>query len=200
MSDNENTRSFLRQNPLIVASIALPLLVVVLFVLASTLPKLFTDAPRHDLVFVVPHYGTAGRVPASLDVVVDEGRVVAVVRNKHEQAMYPVPVVFRYEAADGDVSRLDIELPDDWSGIESGETFAVTGLDAVRIDTSVRAPDGYEFRDAAYRGGLIFEVFGVRGRRQGISVVKNGAVHRIPVPGTGDRWYGQAIFLGWAVD
>lgn len=200
MPESDNPPSFLRQNPLIAASIALPLLVVLLFALATALPKFFTDPPRHDIVFVVSHFGSTERVPASLDVVVEDGQVVAVVRSKHDQGMFPVPAVFVYDPIDDDVRRLDIELPDDWSEAAVGETFSVSGLDAARIDTSTRAPDGYEFRDAGYRGGFMFELFGTGGRRQGISIVNNGAVHRIPIPGTGDRWYGQALFLGWIVD
>lgn len=200
MTTDHNNLTAWRRNPLLFASIALPLLVVALFALASIVPRLVTDGPQHGLVYVLPHYGSSERVPASLDVTVDDGRIVAAVLHRNDENLYPMPAIFLYEPDADDLRRLDIELPADWSQVANGTKMPVTGIGASRIDPSLRAPDGYEFRDAGYRGGLLFDLFGAGGRRDGISIVKNGAVHKIPLPAGHDRWYGQAAFLGWVVD
>lgn len=200
MSTEHDSLNAWRRNPLIVASIALPLLVVALFALASIVPRLITDGPEHGLVYVLPYHGSADRIPASLDVAVNDGRIVATVLHRNDENLYPMPAVFLYEPDPDALRRLDIELPADWSQVTSGTQLPVTGIGSGRIDTSLRAPDGYEFRDAGYRGGLLFDLFGAGGRRDEISIVKNGAVWRIPLPAAHDRWYGQAVFLGWIVD
>lgn len=200
MTTDHDTLSAWRQNPLIVASIALPLLVVALFASASILPKLITEAPQYSLVYVLPHYDPAANVPASLDVTVDAGRIVATVVHRNENSLYPMPAIFLYEPENDTVRRLDIEVPEDWSQPAIGARLPVTGIGSGRIDPSLKAPDGYEFRDVGYRSGLLFDLFGAGGRRGGISIVKNGAVRKIPLPAGHDRWYGPAAFLGWVVD
>ena len=50
-SANEtNMKTFLRENLMIVVSIALPVLVTLLFVLSSVLPGLYATPPAHDLL------------------------------------------------------------------------------------------------------------------------------------------------------
>ena len=43
---------FARQNAALVAGISLPIVVVVFFLLATSVPRLLVDPPRHDFLFV----------------------------------------------------------------------------------------------------------------------------------------------------
>ena len=201
MTEPEKNRrgAFMRENPLIVASIALPFLIVVMFLAATGIPRLFVDAPTHDLVLVTRYPTTNHSIPVSIDIVVIDSQAAAVVRDVSNSSN--APRVFIYESSLGSVREVQIELPANWDGIEAGARFPIPSLSRLTLSATLVAPDGYEYRGIRRRGnGLMFELFGGRRYSGDVTIAKNGAIRRISLPDDLPYWYRDPQFLGWVVE
>lgn len=198
-SDRNSRGSIMRDNPLIVASIALPFLIVVLFLAATGIPRLLVDAPNYDLVLVTRYPATNRSIPVSIDIVVSDGRATAVVRDVSSSSN--APRVFVYESTVDRVRELQIELPSIWDGIEAGARIPIPELSQVTLSATLVAPDGYEYRGIRRRGnGLMFELFGGRSYSGDVTIAKKGAIRRISLPDDLPYWYRDPQFLGWVVE
>lgn len=191
-------RRIFRDNPLLALSIALPVLVVLLFAAATTLPRLYTDPPAHDLVLSVEHGVAPRTLPVRIQLSVENESLVAraVELNQYEQGY--APRIFRYNHESGSVREITIPIPDDVENLESGQIIPIPDFDGVRLSPELTAPDGYEYRGHGSRSGFMVEFFGTSRSRQKITVVKDGAVVPINLPET-EYWYYGTRFLGWVV-
>ena len=193
-------KSFIKENLLIVAGIALPLLVVIFFAVANVLPNLYTPAPAHDLLLVRHQYHAIAGSPVKIVLTVQEGKLTASVAeasNSIERRM--VLGLFRYSHATGVVQEVDIPLPDDLANLSVGTELPIPDLEGVNLSGVLVAPDGYAFRVGGRRSGLMTKMFG--GRRHHDPVIYNGgAVVRLNVPSSKNLTYSQAALLGWIVN
>ena len=202
MSEESTTkRSFIRDNILIVASVALPVIIVILFAAASGIPRLFTPEPAHDLVLVARNPGTSPQLPVMLDVIVSEGRATVLVRKRDRPMTVNMPRIYLYQSATDDVTELPFELPTDWDAVEDGAQLPITGLEGANLSTAVRAPDGYEYRGVRRGGnGLMFDLFGGRRYTGDVTIARNGAIRVISLPDHTQYWYGNPQFVAWVVN
>ncbi len=196
MSDE---RGFLKRNGFLIAGVALPVAVVIAFVLARTLPRLWVDDPRYDAVYAVHSgYGTSSRkVDAHVSVV--DGRL-RVRWTPTQSPVYQTPRVYRLHASTEAVDELRLPEPADVDDLAEATDVFVEGLEGFRIETNPRAPDGYEFDGSSGGGsGLLGELLVDRGRRPRGVLRKDG--RRIVLPFTDDGTYGyaQVQLLGWLV-
>jgi len=166
---------------------------------ASVGPKLVTPPPAHDLLLTTPGTGSAATLPATLDVRVDEGSPAIRVSMRNERYATRLPRIFLWDHAAQSVRELSIELPDDWDQLEDGALLAIPELENARIDTSLRAPDGYEYRGVDSYEGFMFGLFGGSRRRNAVTIAKDGAIVSVDVPGLEPYGYGNIQFLGWVV-
>lgn len=190
---------FLRDNAFMVAAFALPAVVVLLFLVASAVPRWTVPPPAYDLLL-----RTAGRHdPArriSVEFTVRDGRVEAIVR--------PVPitgypqvaslVLVDHETLNG--REIPVPLPMTMAEGDPPQTIVVEALAGRRVVAQGRAPDGYEFDVRTRRGpGLVGDIFGMNRYDQRPSVVNNGRVVPIVLP-TGATSYNPVDAVGWLVD
>jgi len=192
--------SFLKRHGFLIAGVALPILVVVLFVLARTLPRLWVEDPRYGVVYGVrSSYGTRAR-PVDCDLAVVDGRLrVRWVKLENSSYQDP-PRLYRLQPASGVVEELPLPEPEDVASLEGTLDLFVAGLEGFRLDRSPRSPDGYEFDESAGGGsGLLSELLVDRSRRARSVIRKGGRV--IVLPRTDESGYGYAPvqFLGWLV-
>jgi hypothetical protein len=192
---------FFRDNVAIVLGVSLPIVVVLFFVLASSLPKAYVDPPQHDLLLLSQNGPYAMR-PLRLDIGVSDGRL-RVRAYKLDYAGTPavaysqiVPRLFIWSGATRSSREIALELPDDIETFENGTEIAVPQLDGRRLSTDTRAPDGYVFRSTGYGRG----VFGLFFDRDGPRTVveKDGAAETVRMPGDVPYWGVQ--FLAWVVE
>jgi hypothetical protein len=67
-------KSFFKENFVLMVGLALPVLLIVGFMLASNLPQVLSDPPRYDLVFSPTDYPpNATNIPVSVRLVVKDG-------------------------------------------------------------------------------------------------------------------------------
>ncbi|MDA1313510.1 MAG: hypothetical protein O2968_09270 [Acidobacteria bacterium] len=190
-------RKLLRENATLVVGILLPVVVVVLFLLATYIPRLLVDPPRHDLLFA-QDYGYSNQ--QSLwrhEIDIDTQGKLRVRAFRTEPDKYaPRPRLFLYEHLGSTVREISLPLPETAADAEAGVVVEVSEFKGQVIDTRHVAPDGYELVESRRGGGNLLGLF-YRGSRHGLAIGKNGAVVALP-SGDNSDW-NSARFLGWIV-
>lgn len=192
-------KSFLRENAMIVVSIALPLLVVILFALASILPNLFSSPPAHDLLLTYQERVIETESPVRVNLVVVNDRVKATVFKVKENERGSVRRIFRYDHVSAAVSEIHIPMPETIADLPDGSEITIPELTDMKVSNLLRAPDGYEFRGHEGGGGLMRGLFGINRNRNDVNIAKDGAIIRVRLP-TSNYWYRDVRFLGWVID
>ena len=192
-------KAFLRKNLLIVVSVALPLLVVIFFALASVLPGLYATPPAYDLLLTHQGRVLATDSPVKINLSVKAERLSATLVKSDETSYSNNPRLFRYDHVSGEVREIDIPIPENIAELPEGSEIPVPELAGLKISSALRAPDGYEFRGYRRGGGLMMELFGGNRYRSDVTIAKDGAIVRLRLPAS-DYWYGDVRFLGWVTD
>ena len=192
-------RAFLRKNMMIVVSIALPLLVVLFFALASILPGLYTTPPAHDLLLSFQGRSTSKTSQVRINLSVIDGQLKAVTSPLDNTYYDNYPRLFRYHHLSGEILEISIPVPDNIAELKDGTEIPIPELAGVRVSDKLRAPDGYEFSGRRSGGGFIMEMFGGSRNRNDVRISKNGAVIRVRLPAS-DYWYNDARFVGWVLN
>ena len=192
-------KSFLRKNLMIVVSIALPLLVVIFFALATVLPGLFATPPAYDLFLTHQGRVFATESPVKISFVVNGERLSARIVKSNGSIYGNNPRLFRYDHVSGAVREISIPIPENISELPVGSELPVPELARLKISNTLRAPDGYEFRGYRRGGGLMTEIFGGNRNRHDVTLAKGGAIIRLRLPAS-DYWYNEVHFLAWVVN
>lgn len=183
---------------MIVASIALPLLVVIFFALASVLPGWYSTPPAYDLLVSLQDRATSRTSPFKIQLMVRGERLRAIVVKLDQPDYQNTPRLFRYSHLSGDVTEVSIPIPENFSDLEEGVEITIPELEGLKVSDALRAPDGYEFRGRRRGGGLMTELFGGSRNRTDVSIAKNGAIVRVRLP-TSDYWYNNVKLAGWII-
>ena len=189
---------FFRDNAFLVAAVALPILVVGLFLLFTAIPRWTVAAPQYDLVLYTSAYDqTNARVSAEL--FVRDEALQAALRPVLQNTSPPRVRLWRFDHASMSLREIPLQLPDDIPAGEASRTVVVDAMRGRRILTDAKAPDGYEVRTPDRRGpGFVGELFGMRRYDRGIVIVNRGRLVPIEVPTPHE--YQTPVFLGWIVD
>ena len=195
-----------KNNVFLVAAICLPLLIILLFGLATVLPRWWVQDPAFDLLFQV---NPGGQAQESFGVSFHATGVgvLATVAYDHDGRRLPRHRLYRFVSEAGETRELLFTVPAPvksrlrQSGQDNGYVTEEVPVDSANfglLDARV-APDGYQARAGRYRGsGLFGELFGMRGRRNHFSIIKDGRVIEVPVPDDNAYYYyNQAQVLGW---
>lgn len=200
--------NFIKDNLALVAGIAVPVLLVVGFLLTSTLGKMLTAPPAHIAYFVLQEYDHANKETASIDLKVGEdGKIIATVKplkadNNGYRPNASIDVLVSYNAATNKLTEHRITPP---AGVIDG-SFTPDELKDARLTTDPEAADGYSVAYGS-RGGrsLAADIFVYRSG-EGYRIRKNGAVYRLPERGINGRNgyyytnYYNMRFLGWGAE
>jgi hypothetical protein len=199
--------AWIKDNVFLAAAVALPLLLVALFALATYLPRLWVDPPQHDLAFTNArsyeqrdNFGVTFRASGN--------EIYAKVSHHGDGRALPSQRLYRYRAKDGEVIQVPFPVTDAMK-TELREQHASTEDKMSSIDVPLReygivlvapsvAPDGYRYLDRSTRGaGLFGEIFGMRSRNTAVRISKSGRTLAIPNPEGERYYYGYADVLGW---
>ena len=196
-------KTFLRDNPTIAFGLALPLLLVVVFLLISGVPALLVEKPKYDLLFATEYYNYQKGVQIS--VINNKVQVIDQSQQQHNQN----PRIWRYSAATGAVKEVAFILPP--NPIQSGNDSVtaetpvnnrlidVPDLKGLSVDSSNIAPDGYEFSVGNRSSRNIFGGLFYSSRyRHDAVLTKSG--RSIQLPDTAGRYYrGNTHLIGWII-
>lgn len=198
-------KQFIKHNLAIVAAIILPLILVLVFAISTSVVNRTVPDPRYDFLFSTNYYGGA-----------NEAFYYDVVQNRLKIS-YAYPVSIKNGGyQNGNISRLwrvhvpamtveEITLvpPARGKSDEDGKRVPVDipGVTDLHVIGSQPAPDGYSFENSYdyYSGNLMTELFSGSGRhnRHTCAIVKGGRA--VPVKNlTGDSYsYYNTRFIGW---
>jgi hypothetical protein len=192
-------KDLVKQNLVLVMGMTLPLLLIVLFFIASVLPKSMSTPPQYEMLFTTYKYES--QAPDYLyDIVVKDAQLMVKVRKKDDKNLgYQSTRLMVFDGRTQTVREIPLEV-DNIAEAADGEPVPLPSAQGWKIDTASISPDGYALDAPRYAGGnLLGGLFGV-GYRDGEYRLKKGGVgYRIPNDQSGYRYYGQLEFVGWVL-
>lgn len=190
----------LRENAALVAGILLPVLVVVLFVLSSWIPKMLVDPPQYDFLYVqdANYYGgspSPWRHQITLDA---QGHLLVKAFAAKPDVYTPGDRLYLFEHEDGNVREIALPTPESAEGAEAGVVVEIPEFLSTFIDPSRISPDGYSLVDNTRSSQGLFGLF-YSSNSPSLAISKNGAVFEAaPDNPMGMGWYGVRL-IGWIV-
>lgn len=186
-------KSFLKENIALAAGIALPLLLIALFLIAGRVTVTTVADPEYAVLFVTDYYPRNVNTPHRIDF--DDGKLVISYKEKEEKLPYDsVPELYVFDFAKGTAEKLPIDMENIVDGkVSDPDLDSLNKKNLLRDSTS---PDGYrfEYRHNSYNSGLFGELFGHGHYRDArYALTKDGRA----VPVTGPKMYYNAEFLAW---
>jgi hypothetical protein len=188
---------FLRENAFLVGAVSLPVAVVGVFLLLTTIPNWTVSPPRYDLLVETTEYDAANP-PISIALAVRDERLQATVRIVKDGHL-PRIRLWRFDHATLSAREVPLHVPTVAPAGDEPQTVVVEALRGRRIVTDAKAPDGYQLRTPDGGGpGLIGDIFGMRRYGQPGAIVNRGRVVPIDIPTP--TLYQAPVFVGWVVD
>ena len=189
---------FLRDNAFLVAAVALPVVVVGLFLVATAVPRMRVPPPAHDLVLRAEGAYRASEGWTAVFAVGDDGTLTATVRPVPANSYQSHPGLLLFDHRTLEVRELPFDVPAVAEG-DPPRTFPVAALTGRRVVAGATAPDGYEFDlRTGSSPGIVGELFGMR-RSNPPALVKGGRVVPLKLPPRFNQYYGVSP-IGWIVE
>ena len=189
---------FLRDNAFLVAAVALPLVIVGLFLLITAIPRWTVPPPAYDLLVRTSEYEHPSPT-VFVDFVVRDGRLHASLRQAEPNSYAPGAKLWLFDHATMNTREIAIDLPRELGPGESTRLVPIGPLAGRRAVSDPRAPDGYELQNRTQRGtGLLGDLFGMGRSGESVSLVNRGRV--IPVRTSLPHSYQSPQFVAWLID
>jgi hypothetical protein len=195
--------SFFKDNFVLIVGLTLPVLLMLGFMLASSLPNINADPPQHDFVFAVPAGGD--KIPISLQLTVGKDSILRAQYTRNAtRAGYSYnswKKLYVFEARTQKVRELPLPYPDNMEEIKTVRTEIVDATKTMKLDTTLESPDGYSLSYDGYsRSGLVGDLF-IGGRYRSEPRLRKGraSVKLISSNSQVPFYYGSVEFIGWSV-
>lgn len=184
-------KRFIKDNFALIVGISLPLLLVVLFWIATIIPRMTVEPPQHDLIFSVNHYDHNAHPKGALRFDVEDGRLRGVFWEDSDNYRRS-PRLYFFDVATESTREIAVDIP---AEIENGQTVEIPRAAAYTLSNDTLSPDGYMF-DNTYRGhrGFLF----YSNCRYHAKIEKSGRAMKIP--SVGNRYFANASFIGWVIE
>ncbi len=184
---------FLKENIALVAGISLPVLLVVVFWIATAIPKMTVPDPQYDMIYTADYYDYNAQVRGAVHLEVREGRLRATFHTVDGQNYRSAPRIYYFDVSSGSTHELTVDIPGD---PQDGQELNIPEAGGYNLSNKSIAPDGYAF-DGSYssRSGFFFFDSGYRYRGM---IRKDGRAIKIPTHG--HQYQGNLRFLGWVVE
>ena len=189
-------KSWIKENLVLVIGLALPLLLIVLFFVATVIPKMVSTPPQYEVLFSVQGYGYQNKPDYTVDFKVkNQQLMVKVKKTDSKDNYYNSKKLMAYDAKT-EVMR---EIAIDASQLSDGAEMLLEETKNMTIDAAMVAPDGYVMENQHYgNNGLIGGIFGGGGRNNGYRLKKGSVGYKINNM-QNNYYYDQLHFIGWVV-
>ena len=193
-------KNFIKENLVLVVGLTLPLLLILLFFVATVIPKAFGTPPQYEMLFTTSRYDYQDPPDYYLDFVVkDQKLIVKAHKNENkERRGYNSKLLMAYDGKTETVREINIDLAK--AAIAAGGNEAVLEETSNwTIDASRVSPDGYMLDGPSYRhGGLVGGIFGGGYSDNSFRLKKGSVGYKIPDT-QGVYYYNQMHFIGWVI-
>ena len=194
-------KNFIKENFVLCLGLALPIVLVILFLLSSSLPRHFATPPAYKLILADYNYSYhRGDDGYSVKLLVENGTLKMRLTPVKDGYGRENPHLLIYDGQRDSIQKIDIALPD--AGVHTKPvTLPVQEAADFKIDTTNKAPDGYAFlHSRGGGGGIVTGVFGGGYRHQRMYVKKGMASFKLPQIDGYYGYYGDDTFIGWIVN
>ena len=187
-------KNWLKENLVLAIGLTLPLLLIVLFFLATVLPKSMSTPPQYEMLFTVNKYDYQNKPDYSFDFKVKNNQLM--VKPKKIDDKNNCCNSAKLMAYDGKTETVR-EIAVDSSKFADGAEILLEETKTMTIDTNTTSADGYVLDASNYNsGGLLGGLFGGGYRNSGYRVKKGAVGYKIPNLQAND-YYNQLQFVGW---
>lgn len=192
-------KKLIKENLVLVIGLSLPILLIVLFFLATVLPKSFGAPPQNELLFTTLKYEYENSPVYLVDFKVVNNQLVAKVKKNDDKSRnYNAKKLMAYNAKTDTVREISIDLA---KAAEAGDGTDVV-LDEtkdLKIDASAVSPDGYQLEGSNYgNNGLVGGLFGGGNRNSGYRIKKGAVAYKVQTTQP-DYYYSDFKFVGWII-
>ena len=168
---------------------------MIVFMLASFIPKLLVEPPQYDFIFSSDQYNSSDS-GIYTRLFIENKKLYAEVDKSKDKSYYYDKRLFRYYAKSNAVKEISISLPSLPDGSKKFKEI-IPETSTLELDKSLTSPDGFQLKRANYNSGISGVFFGSRGRRdQALS--RNGVNFTIPF-NEGSSYRRSFFLLGWII-
>ncbi|MFM9834657.1 MAG: hypothetical protein ACKVOA_00980 [Methylophilaceae bacterium] len=192
-------KNWLKENLVLAVGLTLPLLLILLFFVASVLPKSMGIPPQHEMLFSTVKYEYQKSPDYMFDFKVKEGKVMVSSKKMDDKNNSGSSTkLMAYDGKTETVREITIDNAKTGAAAVSGETILDETKD-LTVDTNATSPDGYVLEGPIYgSSGLVGGLFGGGYRNSGFRLIKGAVAYKIPNLQP-DYYYSNVQFLGWVV-
>lgn len=192
-------KNFVKQNLVLVIGLTLPVLLVVLFFVASVIPKSMSTPPQYEMLFTSIRYDYQNTPDYQFDFSVSNHQLMVKAKKSDDKNRnYNARKLMAYDGKTETVR----EITFDAAGIGEAASNGAVVLEQTKgmhIDTSSTSPDGYALEGPNYGGsGLVGGLFGGGYRNAGYRLKKGNVAYKVP-DAQQNYYYNQLQFVGWVV-
>lgn len=192
-------KNWLKENLVLAIGLTLPLLLIVLFFVASVLPKSMGAPPQYEMLFSTAKYEYQKSPDYVIDFKVKDKKIMVSTKKLDDKNNNGTSAkLMAYDGKTETVREIAIDNAKTGAVASNGEIVLDETKDLM-IDSSVVSPDGYTLEGPNYNGGgLLGGLFG-GGYSNNTYRVKKGAVgYKMPNMQP-DYYYSNVQFLGWII-
>ena len=189
-------KNFVKENLVLVVGLTLPVLLIVLFFVATVIPKSMGIPPQYEMLFTTTKYDYQNKPEYVIDFNVKNQQLM-VKAKKPDDKNYnnAVKLLMAYDGKTETVREIKIDA----SKFTEGNEVLLEETKNLSIDTAVISPDGFTLEGPNYGGnGLVGGLFGGGYRNTGYRLKKGGVGYKVPNMQP-DYYYSQLQFIGWIV-
>ncbi len=197
MGKHKHMNAFLKDNIAIVAAIALPLILALLFGLSTLMTRVTVTDPKYDFLITDDYYESNS---SFLINVVNEKLVVsyrAPQKDANGSYLYNnTPRLWRVHVPEMQVEQIALPEPANKSAVN----LKIPGITDVKVVNLQPGPDGYTYSNSySYGNNLMTEIFNAdRGDHYRSAIFKEGRA--VPFRIGDGRSYYNMQFVGWIVE
>ncbi len=192
-------KKWIIENLVLVIGLSLPILLIVLFFLATVLPKSFSTPPQYEMLFTTLKYEYENSPMYLVDFnVVNHQLMAKVKKNDDKSRNYNSKKLMAYNPKTETVREITIDLAKA-AEANINEVLLAETKD-LKIDASMVSPDGYQFEGSRYsNNGLIGGLFGGGNQNSGYRLKKGAVAYKVQTSQP-DYYYSDFKFVGWVVN
>lgn len=188
-------KNWIKENLVLAVGLALPLLLILLFFLATVLPKSLGTPPQYEMLFTTVKYDYQNKPEVVLSFNVKNKALMVNAKKSDVKNNANFTKLMAYDAKTETLREIAI----DTSKLTDGVEVPVEEVKNVAIDTSSVSPDGYTLEGPNYGGsGLVGSLFGGGYRNSGYRLKKGSVGYKVPNQQP-DYYYNQLQFVGWMI-
>ncbi len=192
-------KKFIKENLVLAIGLTLPLLLIVLFFVATVIPKSMATPPQYEMLFTTVHYDYQNAADYQFDFSVKNHQLMVKAKKSDEKNRnFNAKRLMAYDGKTETVREISFDTAKAGAAAVNGEVV-LDETKAMRVDTDNTSPDGYVLEGPNYGGGgLVGGMIGGGYRNNAYRLTKGSVAYKVPNTQQ-NYYYNQMQFVGWVV-